>query len=115
MNVEDYIDYIERRVKKETCSGIPAYTIEFVTKSITMEMILTQYIINRYGKSFFSRETLNNWVNCGDNGKALVIRYSTNQHEYEQILEGIKTDKLLPLEHPERSLLYSLEDKEEEK
>lgn len=82
-------------------SGLPYFSIEGIEKNRRNEKIITNFLTTLYNDEIFASETLNNWK-----GTTLEIRYARNSAELDDLFSGRKTDRMLPENHPERSLLY---------
>lgn len=85
-------------------SGLPYIAIEGLEKTKENEELATA-LVKALIPEIYGDETLNNWKR-GVLEIVLEIRYATNTAEYHLLQQGIKNDKALPPDHPERSLLY---------
>ena len=81
-------------------SGLPYIEISGLKKTKENEELATA-LVKALRPGIYGDETLNNWKHG-----VLEIRYATNTTEYHLLQQGIKNDKALPPDHPERSLLY---------
>lgn len=79
--------------------GLNFVEIEGLEKSKDNERIATDVVCNVFQKKMFTRVTLNNWKNG-----VLQIRYATNKKEFSDLLDAIKNDADLPMNHEEHSL-----------
>ena len=82
-------------------SGLPYFSIEGLDKTKRNEIIVTDFITRLYDTEMHNTITLNNWK-----GHTLEIRYARTLEEYNTVIDSRKSDKSLPENHPERSLLY---------
>ena len=82
-------------------SGLCFFSIEGLVKTKRNEKIVTNFLTQLYDTEMYNSVTLNNWK-----GHTLEIRYARSLEEYNTIMNGRESDKSLPENHPERSLLY---------
>lgn len=82
-------------------SGLPYFSVEGLAKTKRNEKIVTNFLTQLYDTEMYNSVTLNNWK-----GHTLEIRYARTLEEYNTLIDSRKSDKSLPENHSERSLLY---------
>lgn len=82
-------------------SGLPCFSVEGIEKNRRNEKIVTNFLTQLYDTEMYNSVTLNNWK-----GHTLEIRYARTLEEYNTLIDSRKSDKSLPENHSERSLLY---------
>lgn len=91
------------KITENMASGLPCYIVEGIEKNERTEALVTRFIVNLFDYKMYSNETLtlNNWK---DN--KLMIRFARNYQELKMVEDAVNTDKKLPADHSEKSLLY---------